>query len=96
VAAVDLIIPVMTCVFTGLLKDVGVPELIAGLLGVGDDLIGSQAMTIDIDEQVSKRPMQTFGNIKYNFESPLLSDGDASYKLYYEVFTEEVPPREVK
>jgi len=40
--------------------------------------------------------MQTFGNIKYNFESPLLSDGDASYKLYYEVFTEEVPPREVK
>ena len=36
--------------------------------------------------------MQKFGNIEFNFESPLLSDGDASYKVYFEVFVEEISP----
>jgi hypothetical protein len=75
--------------FTGILDDLAIPGLIASVLGVGDDVIGSQTVTIDRSELVPKRPMQQFGNIKFNFESPLLSDGDASYKLYYEVFVEE-------
>jgi hypothetical protein len=65
------------------------------MLGVGDDLIGNpQVLTLDISEIIPKRPMNQFGNISFNFESPLLSDGDASYKLFYEVFVEEIlPPR---
>jgi len=80
--------------FTGFLRDLGVPELVGGLLGVGDDLIGSQTFTVDFSDLIPGRPMQTFGNIRFNFESPLLSDGDASYKLYYEVFAERVTPPE--
>ena len=82
-------------VFTGILDDLKIPGLIAHLLGVGDDVIGSQVFQIDIGEMVPRRPMQTFGNIEFNFESPLLSDGDASYKLFFEVFVQEVPPRKL-
>jgi hypothetical protein len=82
-------------VFTGILDDLKIPGLIADLLGVGDDVIGSQVLQIDIGEIVPKRPMQKFGNISFNFESPLLSDGDASYKLYFEVFVQEVDPPKV-
>jgi hypothetical protein len=79
-------------VFTGILDDLGIPGFIADVLGVGDDVIGSQVLQIDIGEMVPKKPMQKFGNIEFNFESPLLSDGDASYKLYFEVFVEEIAP----
>jgi hypothetical protein len=84
--------PAEVSVFTGILDDLGIPGLIADVLGVGDDLIGIQALQLDINEIIPKRPMNQFGNISSNFESPLLSDGDASYKLFYEVFVEEVLP----
>lgn len=81
-------------VFIDILDDLQIPRLIGDFLGVGDDVIGSQVLQIDIDEMMPKRPMQKFGNIEFNFESPLLSDGDASYKLYFEVFVEEIfPPK---
>jgi 5-keto 4-deoxyuronate isomerase len=82
-------------VFTGILDDLGIPGLIADVLGVGDDLIGSGALPLNITDIIPKRPMQKFGNISWNFDSPLLSDGDASYKLYYEVFVEEISPPKV-
>jgi hypothetical protein len=82
-------------VFTGILDDLKIPGLIADLLGVGDDVIGSQVLQIDIGEMDPKRPMQKFGNISFNFESPLLSDGNASYKLYFEVFVQEIGPPKV-
>jgi hypothetical protein len=82
-------------VFTGLLDDLKIPGLIADLLGVGDDVIDSQVLQIDIGNMIPKRPMQKFGNIEFNFESPLLSDGDASYKLYFEVFVEKIEPPSV-
>jgi hypothetical protein len=74
------------------LDDLQIPNLIASLLGVGDDVIGSQVLQIDINQMVPKRPMQKFGNIEFNFESPLLSDRDASYKLYFEVFVNQIGP----
>jgi hypothetical protein len=79
-------------VFTGILDDLKIPGLIADLLGVGDDVIGSQVLQIDIDQMIPKRPMQKFGNIEFNFESALLSNGDASYKLYFEVFVNQIGP----
>lgn len=81
-------------VFTGVLDDLKIPGLIANVLGVGDDVIGSQTLQIHYTELEPKPPMQQFGNIFFNFQSPLLSDGDASYKIYFEVFTQEIdPPR---
>jgi len=32
-------------------------------------------------------PSKQQGPITYNFETPLLTDGDASYKAYFEVIT---------
>ncbi len=82
-------------VFTGILDDLGIPGLIADVLGVGDDLIGVQTLQLNLTDLIPKRPMQQFGNISFNLESPLLSDGDASYKLFYEVFVEEITPVKV-
>jgi FG-GAP-like repeat len=82
-------------VFTGILDDLGIPGLIADVLGVGDDLIGIQTLQLNATDIIPKRPMQQFGNISSNFESPLLSDGDASYKLFYEVFVQEISPPKV-
>jgi hypothetical protein len=79
-------------VFTGILDDLKIPGLIADLLGVGDDVIGSQVLQIDLADMIPKRPDQRLGNIEFNFDSPLLSNGDASYKLYFEVFVEEHKP----
>jgi hypothetical protein len=84
--------PAEVSVFTGILDDLGIPGLIADVLGVGDDLIGIQTLQLNSTDIIPNRPMQQFGNISWNFDSPLLSDGDASYKLYYEVFIEEVQP----
>ena len=83
--------PADVSVFTGILDDLGIPGLIADALGVGDDLIGIQTLQLNSTDITPKRPMQQFGNISSNFESPLLSDGDASYKLFYEVFFQELP-----
>jgi Tachylectin len=82
-------------VYTGILDDLKIPGLIADVLGVGDDVIGSQVLQIDVGELKPKPPMKQFQSISYNFESPLLSDGNASYKLYFEVFVEEIPPSTV-
>ena len=87
--------PADVSVFTGILDDLGVPGLIADVLGVGDDLIGMQTLQLNSTDINPKRPMQQFGNISFNFESPLLSDGNASYKLFYEVFIKEIPPEKV-
>ena len=84
--------PAEVSVFTGILDDLGIPGFIADVLGVGDDLIGIQTLQLNIDQIVPNRPLNQFGNIFWNFDSPLLSDGDASYKLYYEVFVEEILP----
>ena len=92
VAAAAVGVPEVSVVI-GIMDELGIPGLISDLFGMGDDLIGTQSLAIDANELfgIAKRPMQKFGNIEFNFESPLLSDGDASYKLYYEVFIEEFP-----
>ena len=79
-------------VFTGVLDDLKIPGLIADVLGVGDDVIGSQTLQIHYTELEPAPPLQKFGNVSFNFESPLLTDGDASYKIYFEVFTQRIDP----
>jgi hypothetical protein len=79
-------------VFTGILDDLQVFNLGAALLGVGDDMIGCQTLQIHYTELEPGPRIQRFGNISFNFESPLISDNNASYKLYFEVFTQQINP----
>ena len=84
--------PTDVSVFTGILDDLGIPGLIGDILGIGDDLIGIQTLQLNSTEIAPKKPTQKFGNISFNFESPLLSDGNASYKLFYEVEFHKIDP----
>src|SRR5215471_13888804 len=79
-------------VFTGILDDLGIPGLIADVLGVGDDVIGVQTLQIHFTELEPGPPLRKFQQVSFNFESPLLTDGDASYKIYFEVFTSRKDP----
>lgn len=57
------------------------------LLGTEDDLIGQAVLTLSAKEMVTTAggPRVNFWGIEYQRESPLLSDGDASYKVYFDV-----------
>lgn len=70
---------------------VGMSKAVTEIFGLGDDVIGTYAFSFSfVDLQTlawTPRPLQRFGGIEYTHETPLLSDGDASYKLYFEVFT---------
>lgn len=57
------------------------------LLGTDDDLIGSSTNTLTPKEMVTLvgTPRQNFWGIEYHRESALLSDGDASYKVYFDI-----------
>jgi hypothetical protein len=56
-------------------------------VGSGDDLIANAIIPITAKDMVvmSGTARQHFWGIEYHFESPLLSDGEASYKVYFEV-----------
>jgi hypothetical protein len=57
------------------------------LLGTGDDLIGSSTNILTPKEMVllAGTPRQNFWGIEYHRESELLTDGDASYKVYFDI-----------
>lgn len=70
-------------------KEVG-PKIVSALndlAGTGDDLIGKVSLQITAKEmvQLARQPWQNFWGIKYHRESELLSDGEASYKVYFSV-----------
>jgi hypothetical protein len=71
---------------------------IARILPVGDKHIDSQSIVLKYAELDHLKPMQRFGIIDYSYESPLLQDGHASYKAYYEIFntTGMVQPHEIQ
>jgi hypothetical protein len=57
------------------------------LAGTDDDLIGKSSLQITAKElvQLARMPRTNFWGIEYHRESDLLSDGDASYKVYFEI-----------
>ncbi|NUW34582.1 hypothetical protein HTZ77_24550 [Nonomuraea sp. SMC257] len=67
---------------------------ITALLGLGDDVIGFQTLDFKFVElnQLAETPLppHNFGAISFTHETPLITDGGASYKCYFEVYTEIV------
>jgi len=57
------------------------------LLGTDDDLIGKGTVKITAKEMVTlaRHARENFWGIEYHRESELLSDGDASYKVYFAI-----------
>jgi hypothetical protein len=52
-----------------------------------DQTIGMEYMVIPVETlaRMSERPLLSFKAIDYHFDSPLVSFGDASYKVYFDV-----------
>lgn len=59
-------------------------DAVNGLLGTDDDLLGYASWGLSAKEMVTLAgtPRQNFWGIEYHRESSLISDGDASYKVY--------------
>ena len=57
------------------------------LLGTADDLIGASTITLTAKDMVmlAGSPQNHFSGLEYHFESGLLTDGDASYKVYFDI-----------
>jgi hypothetical protein len=57
------------------------------IIGSDDDLIGKTTVQITAKQmvQMARRPWERFWGIRYHLETELLSDGDASYKVYFSV-----------
>jgi hypothetical protein len=60
---------------------------IADSYSQADQTIGDVYMVIPVETLVRMpdRPLQSFKAIDYHFDSPLVTNGDASYKLYFDV-----------
>jgi hypothetical protein len=83
----------------------GVAEAFTSIFGLGDDVIGQDFFLIRREELIDQAhqaviPLKKFGPIEFNY--PLddadrlpISDGDASYKVYFEVVSGryDAPPR---
>jgi hypothetical protein len=66
----------------------GIAGAILGSLGLTDGVRGRpQTITLHWDDLLALPPASSkqFGKINYNIESPILTDGDASYKVYFDV-----------
>lgn len=63
-----------------------IADVLNDLLGTGDDVIGKSSWMISAKDIVrhASSPSRNFWGIDYHFESSLLSDGEASYKVYFE------------
>ena len=66
----------------------GIAGALLGSLGLTDGVRGRpQSITLHWDDLLAL-PLPSskqFGSITYNVESPILTDGDASYKVYFDV-----------
>jgi len=79
----------------------GIADFLTSLLGLGDDVVGQDGFLIRKSEfkeftEPKHAPFIKFKRIEYNYprddaNRPPVSDEDASYKVYFEVRTREVP-----
>jgi LGFP repeat-containing protein len=62
-------------------------EAINELIGSADDLIGTDFVVLTAKQLVTlaRAPRSSFWGIDYHVESKLLSDNEASYKVYFEI-----------
>jgi hypothetical protein len=62
-------------------------SFVNGLLGTGDDEIGRWSWDISAKDMIlrTRTARANFWGIEYHWESILLSDGEASYKVYFDV-----------
>lgn len=71
------------------LKEVGpdIVNAINDLLGTADDYIGTVSFEVTAKDMVrlTRVQQQNFGGILWHLDSPLISDGEASYKVYVDV-----------
>ena len=71
------------------LKEVGpdIVNAINNLLGTEDDYIGTVSFEVTAKDMVrlTRVQQQNFGGILWHLDSPLISDGEASYKVYIDV-----------
>jgi hypothetical protein len=60
---------------------------INGLLGTGDDVIGTGVVRLSAKQMcvLAGAALQGERDVRYHVATPLLSDGDASYKAYFDV-----------
>jgi hypothetical protein len=70
-----------------------VPEftsfLASELLGSDDDYLDSKAQTVLQQDQMGPLPVQSNYGLQFTHETALLTDGDASYKLFFQVVRED-------
>jgi len=84
----DFFASAFSTVFGGLADDLGLTDQIRG----GPGLI-TLRRDIERDDFIPNHPMQQSGQFNFNFATPLLTDGDASYMAFFRVLTgHEVKP----
>ena len=72
-----------------------VPKLTAfafeNVLGLSDDLIDTETLAPYHNDQVGPMPpIQRLGGMSYTHATELLTDGNASYKVYFRLIREEI------
>lgn len=84
---VDFLASAFSTVFGGLFDDLGLTDQVRGR---------PQSIKLRRDTQeddfVPTRPLQQSGPISFNFATPLLTDGDASYMAFFRVVTSILKP----
>jgi LGFP repeat len=89
-AAVPYVGPLLSIASAAVFKLFGddIAQFFNDLLGTGDDIIENWGWNITAKEMVTmtRTPQQNFWGIEYHLESKLLSDGEASYKVYLGIY----------
>jgi hypothetical protein len=84
---IDFLASAFSAVFGGLLNDFGLTDQVRGR----PQVIKLRRDTQE-DDFVPTRPLQQSGPISFNFATPLLTDGDASYMAFFRVVTRRAVP----
>ncbi|MGI8334383.1 LGFP repeat-containing protein [Actinomadura scrupuli] len=67
-------------------------DVITEAFGLGDDVVGTFPLSFSFAQLQqlahNPKPLQHYGGIDFNYETDLLASSGASYKCYFEVFTE--------
>jgi hypothetical protein len=84
-AQIALLSNAFTSIFAGFLDALGLTDQVRGR---------PQSISFQYEDLLALPPAssQHFGIIEYNVESPILTDGDASYKVYFDVRTVSIDP----
>ncbi len=89
-AGIPYVGPVVALACAALFKEYGddIAKVVNDILGTGDDVIEKWVWNVTAKEMVTmaRAPQLNFWGIEHHLESKLLSDGEASYKVYLAVY----------